>query len=310
MEPTDVETPTPGPDHLLVEVGAAGVNYIDVYQRDGLYPIEVPFIPGLEGAGVVVAVGHAVDHLGVGDRIAWSDAQGSYAELVSVPSHKAVRVPDGVSLEAAAAVMLQGMTAHYLATDTHRLEPGARCLVHAGAGGVGLLLIQIAKLAGAEVFTTVGSADKAELAKEAGADHVILYREVDFGDAVERIAGPRALDVVYDGVGKSTFDRGLGLLRRRGTMVTFGNASGPVEPISPLQLSRNGSLYLTRPTLFDYVADRHDLERRATDLFGWIGAGQLDVRVGERLPLDQARVAHELLEARKTTGKVLLIPER
>ncbi len=305
----DVESPEPDASDLVVEVAAAGVNFIDIYQRTGLYPMELPFVPGMEGAGVVRAVGHAVDRFHVGDRVAWTDAMGSYAERVLVPEAKAVRVPEAVDLETAGAAMLQGMTAHYLATDTFRLEPGSRCLIHAGAGGVGQMLIQIAKLANAEVFTTVGSAEKAELAKAAGADHVIQYQTEDFGDAVERIAGPKALDVVYDGVGRSTFDRGLELLRKRGMMVTFGNASGPVDPISPLRLAQGGSLFLTRPTLFDYVAERHELERRAADLFGWIGSGQLDVRVKHRLPLPDAGRAQQMLESRQTTGKVILTPK-
>lgn len=303
---TDCDEPQPGPADLLVEVEAAGVNFIDTYQRTGLYPIDFPFTPGMEGAGTVVSIGHDVDMFGVGDRIAWSSAIGSYAERSLVPEATAVRVPEGVALDVAAAAMLQGMTAHYLALDTYRLEPGSRCLVHAGAGGVGLLLIQIAKLAGAEVFTTVGSSEKAELAREAGADHVILYRDVDFADALEEIAGPNALHVVYDGVGKSVFERSLGLLRPRGLMVNFGNASGPPDPISPLRLMQGGSLYLTRPSLFSYVAERHELERRSADLFGWIGSGQIDVRIGRRLPLADAGHAHKLLEGRQTTGKVLL----
>ena len=206
--------------------------------------------------------------------------------------------------------MLQGLTAHYLVTDTFPLHEGARCLIHAGAGGVGLLLIQLAKMRGAEVFTTVGSEEKAELARGAGADHVILYRDVDFADAVEDVAGPNALDVVYDGVGKTVFDRSLELLRMRGMMVQFGNASGPVDPISPLRLSRGGSLFLTRPTLFHYIATRPELLRRATDLFGWIEAGDLDVRIGASFPMSDAADAHRALEGRRTTGKVLLVPPK
>jgi NADPH2:quinone reductase len=211
-------------------------------------------------------------------------------------------------MEVAAAVPLQGMTAHYLTKDTFPLEAGDRCLVHAGAGGVGLLLIQIAKLLGAEVFTTVGSEDKAELARGAGADHVILYRDVDFGDAIEAAAGPRPLDVVYDGVGKSVFQRSLGLIRMRGMMVTFGNASGPPDPISPLELSANGSLFLTRPTLFHHTTTPEEIQRRADDLFRWIGQGALEVRIGTKFDLQDAADAHRALEGRQTTGKVLLIP--
>jgi NADPH:quinone reductase len=204
--------------------------------------------------------------------------------------------------------MLQGMTAHFLATSTFPLEPGHRCLIHAGAGGVGQLLIQMAKIRGAEVFTTVGSADKAEVVRAAGADHVILYRQVDFGDEIERIAGKRPLDVVYDGVGADTFLRGLDVLKARGMMITFGNASGPVEPVLPLKLMQGGSLFLTRPTLGDYTATRADLEARSSELFRWISEGRLQVQVGARVPLSEARHAHELLEGRGTTGKVLLIP--
>jgi NADPH2:quinone reductase len=220
-----------------------------------------------------------------------------------------VAVPESVDHETAAAIPLQGMTAHYLVTDTFALGAGHRCLVHAGAGGVGLLLIQMAKLLGAEVFTTVGTAEKAELARAAGADHTILYRDVDFAAAITEIAGPRPIDVVYDGVGKTVFDQSLTVLRKRGMMVTFGNASGPVDPISPLALSANGSIFLTRPTLFDYIAERSELERRADDLYRWIGAGELDVRIGHRFALADAADAHRAIEARQTTGKVLLLPE-
>ena len=308
LEWVELDDPAPGPADLVVEVAAAGLNFIDTYQRSGLYPMPLPAMLGLEGAGVVVAVGPDAAGFAEGDRVAWSGVPGSYAERVAVPAASAVPVPDGVDLETAAAVMLQGMTAHFLACDTYPLQEGDRCLVQAGAGGVGLLLIQIAKLRGAEVFTTVGSEDKVELATAAGADHVILYREEDFGDAVEAIAGRRPIDVVYDGVGQATFDRGLDLLRRRGVMVTFGNASGPVDPVLPLRLSQAGSLYLTRPTLGDYIATRKELEGRARDLFSWIAAGRLDVRIGARVALRDAAEAHRMLEGRETSGKVLLLP--
>lgn len=303
---TDVADPKPGENEVVVRVDAAGLNYIDTYHRSGLYEMEMPFVPGLEGAGRIEAIGDGVDSVSVGDTVAWTSAPGSYAELVSMPADVVVPVPSGVDPEIAAAVMLQGMTAHYLVTDTHPLTPGQRCLIHAGAGGVGLLLIQMAKLKGATVFTTVGSEEKAELARTAGADHVILYRDVDFGQAVEEIAGTRPLDVVYDGVGRTTFHRGLELLRARGTMATFGNASGPVEPISPLDLIP--SLYLTRPSLFHYIADRDELTARASEVFGWIADGTLDVRIGHRVPMSQTADAHRMLEGRTTTGKVLLIP--
>ena len=306
LEWVALEDPTPGPGDLVVDLVAAGLNFLDVYQRSGLYPMKVPFTPGSEGAGVVRAVGSEVTGFAVGDMVVWSSVLGSYAQQVRVPAASAVAVPEGIGLDVAAAVMLQGMTAHYLALDTFPLNPGHRCLIHAGAGGVGLLLIQIAKRCRAEVFTTVGSAAKAQLATEAGADHVILYRDIDFGAAVEAIAGPRPLDVVYDGVGNAVFATSMGLLRRRGTMVTFGNASGPVDPVAPLELTRGGSLYLTRPTLVDYVATRDELERRYGDLFAWIADGSLHVRIGARLPLAEAAEAHRSLESRETTGKTLL----
>ena len=308
LEWRELPDPTPAAGQVVVEVAAAGLNFIDTYQRSGLYPVALPYTLGLEGAGTVVAVGEGVSSLAVGDRVAWPAAAGSYAELVAVPADRVVTVPEMVGLDVACAAQLQGMTAHYLATDTYPLTSGSRCLVHAGAGGTGLLLIQIAKRLGAEVFTTVGSPDKAELASAAGADHVILYRDVDFAEAITSIAGPRPLDVVYDGVGASVFDQSLTLLRKRGTMATFGNASGPVPPVSPLVLSANGSLFLTRPTLFDYIVERSELERRAADLFGWIESGDLDVRIGAKYDLEDAAEAHRGLEARQTTGKVLLIP--
>lgn len=308
MEWADVDDPSAGADQVIVEVDAAGLNFIDTYHRTGLYPMELPIVPGLEGAGTVVDIGDSVTGVNPGDRVAWCTGLGSYAENVAIPAQQAVPVPDGVASEVAAAVMLQGMTAHYLAIDTYPLIDGSKCLIHAGAGGVGLLLIQVAKMRGAEVFTTVGSEEKAELARAAGADHVILYRDVDFGDAVEAIAGKNALDVVYDGVGQAVFDRSLQLLRIRGMMVQYGNASGAVDPVAPLRLSRGGSLFLTRPTLFHYIATREDLLRRAADLFEWVESGALDVRIGDRFPMPDAADAHRALEARKTTGKVLLIP--
>jgi NADPH2:quinone reductase len=308
LEYVVTEPPAPATGELVVAVAAAGVNFIDTYQRSGLYPVPLPAVLGQEGAGRVTAVGDQVHQFAVGDRVAWADVPGSYAEQVAIPAGRAVRVPAAVPDDQAAALMLQGMTAHYLATDTFRLGHGLSCLVHAGAGGVGLLLIQLAKRAGAEVFTTVGSPDKAELARAAGADHVIDYRAEDFVAAVERIAGPHPLDVVYDGVGRDTFTRGLDLLRPRGLMVSFGNASGPPEPLSPLLLSQKGSLFLTRPTLWDHIATTDELRGRADELLGLVAAGALDVRIGARLPLAQAREAHELLEGRRTTGKVLLLP--
>jgi NADPH2:quinone reductase len=308
LDVVDVDAPTAGEGQVVVDVTAAGVNFIDTYVRTGLYPAALPAVLGQEGAGTVTAVGPGVTDLAVGDRVAWADGAGSYAEQVGLPAGRVVRVPETVPADTAAAVMLQGLTAHYLTTDTFRLGAGHRCLVHAGAGGVGLLLIQVAKRVGAEVFTTVGGPEKAELARGAGADHVIDYRAEDFGAAVERIAGPHALDVVYDGVGKDTFSRGLDMLRPRGLMVTFGNASGPPDPVSPLVLSQKGSLFLTRPTLVHHIATTEELRSRAEDVLGRVAAGDLAVRVGTRLPLAQARSAHELLEGRRTTGKVLLVP--
>ena len=309
MRWVELDEPTADAGQVVVELGAAGLNFIDTYQRSGLYQVALPYVLGLEGAGTVVEVGDGVDHLAVGDRVAWASTPGSYAERVAVPAAQAMKVPDGIDWDVAAAIPLQGMTAHYLAVDTYALGPGDTCLIHAGAGGVGLLLIQIAKLRGAEVYTTVGTAEKAELATAAGADHAILYRDVDFAEAVRDIAGTeRPLDVVYDGVGKSVFTQSLSLIRQRGMMVTFGNASGPVDPVSPLELSANGSIFLTRPTLFHYASTPDEIQARADDLFGWHAAGDLDVRIGERFALADAADAHRALEGRATTGKVVLLP--
>lgn len=304
MSWTDVDRPVAGTGQIVVDVVAAGVNFIDTYQRTGLYPVPLPHVLGLEGAGTVVEIGDGVEEVDIGDPVAWSTGPGSYAQQVSLDASMAVPIPDGVSMETAAATMLQGMTAHYLVTDTHPLAAGERCLIHAGAGGVGLILIQLAKRIGAEVFTTVGTGEKEHLARAAGADHVIRYRDVDFGDAIEEIAGTRPLDVVYDGVGQSVFRRSLDLLRPRGMMATFGNASGPVEPISPLDLAP--SLFLTRPSLFHYLSSREELLRRSGELFDAIASGNLDIRIGHRLPMADAAEAHRLLEGRQTTGKVVL----
>ena len=309
MEWVELPEPTAGPGQVVVEIGAAGLNFIDTYQRSGLYNVPLPYVLGLEGAGTVIEVGEGVDHLGAGDHVAWAMSPGSYAERVAVDADRLMVVPDGMGDEIAATVPLQGMTAHYLAVDTYSLGPDDRCLIHAGAGGVGLLLIQIAKVLGAEVFTTVGTPEKAELAAAAGADHTVLYRDVDFVEAIREVAGTdRPLDVVYDGVGKTVFRPSLGLIRPRGMMVTFGNASGPVEPVSPLELSSNGSLFLTRPTLGDYLSSRDEIQSRADDLYGWIAAGKLEIRVGDRFDLADAAEAHRALESRQTTGKVLLFP--
>jgi NADPH2:quinone reductase len=298
----------PGPGELLVEVAAAGLNFVDIYQRTGVYDMALPFIPGMEGAGTVLAVGEEVEGLEAGDRVGWANVAGSYAERLLVPTKQAVPVPEGVDLRLVAGLLLQGITAHYLATDTWPLQPGQRCLIHAGAGGVGLLLTQIAKMREAEVFTTVGTHEKAELSRNAGSDHAIVYTEVDFQEAIEDLVGPHAIDVVYDGVGASTFMKGLDLLRPRGMMVTFGNASGAVPEIQPLLLSQKGSLFLTRPTMAHYLRTREELLDRCADLLAWVQSGDLDVRVDGEFPLDRAADAHRALEGRQTTGKVLLIP--
>lgn len=308
LQPAEVPDPRPGNGELLVQIAAAGVNFIDIYHRTGLYPLPLPATLGGEAAGTVIETGDGVTDFAPGDRVAWADVSGAYADRAVVPQGRAVPVPAGLELTTAAAAMLQGLTAQYLSHDTFRLRPGHRCLIHAGAGGVGLLLIQLAKRLGAEVFTTVGGPQKAQLARDAGADHVIDYREHDFADAVAAVSGPKSLDVVYDGVGRTTFDRGLELLRPRGMMVTFGNASGPVPPIAPLRLSQLGSLFLTRPMLFHYIATTSELRERAAAVLGWAAGGELRVRVGTTLPLPEAGKAHELLAGRLTTGKVLLVP--
>ena len=304
-----IDVPEPGDGLVRIDVAAAGVNFIDTYHRSGLYPVEFPFTPGVECAGVVSAIGAGVTNVAIGDRVAVVGTPGAYGEACLAPADRCVIVPDDVELDVAAAAMLQAMTAHYLAVDTYPLRAGDRCLIHAGAGGTGNLLIQIAKQAGAEVFTTVGTAAKAEIADAAGADHVINYNETDFADEVRAIAGSdRPLDVVYDGVGASVFSASMSLLRKRGLMATFGNASGAVPPVPPLDLMTGGSLFLTRPTLFDYIETRDDLVARSTDVFTHIAAGTLSIRIGARYSLDEAGQAHRDLEARKTTGKLLLIP--
>jgi len=308
LEYLDQPDPTPGENDVLIEVEAAGVNFIDTYHRTGLYEVGLPFIPGLEGAGTVIDVGDSVEGVAVGARVAWVNGQGSYAEKVVIPADKAIPIPDSISSQTGAALLLQGLTAHYLATDTYPLDADTTCLVHAGAGGVGLLLTQIARIKGARVITTVGTPDKAELSTNAGAWEVILYRDVDFATEVERLIGAHGVDVVYDGVGAATFMRGLDVLRTRGLMVTYGNASGPVPEISPLLLSRKGSLFLTRPTMAHYMQTRDELTRRASELFAWVRSGDLEVRVGDDYDLKDASDAHVALESRQTTGKVLLHP--
>jgi NADPH2:quinone reductase len=305
---TTVDDPEPGPGQLLVATAAIGVNYIDTYQRGGHYPVPLPFTPGLEGAGTVRAVGAGVAEFTAGDRVAWSGTPGSYAELVTVAADAAVPVPDDVSDELAAAVPLQGMTAHYLVTSTYPVRPGDTVLVHAAAGGVGLLLTQLAKARGARVIGTVSTDEKEKLARAAGADEIVRYTEQDVAAEVRRLTDGAGVAAVYDGVGASTFDASLASLRPRGILVLFGASSGPVPPFDLQRLNSGGSLFVTRPTLGHHTATRAELLWRATELFDAIGAGRLNVRIGGRYPLAEARRAHEDLQARRTTGKVLLLP--
>jgi NADPH2:quinone reductase len=291
-----------------VRVEAAGVNYIDVYQRTGLYKVATPFTLGQEAAGVVTALGAGVTDWRVGDRVAYTAVMGAYAEYAVVPADRLVPLPDGVSAKQGAALMLQGMTAHYLACATYPLKPGDTCLVHAAAGGVGLLLCQIAKLRGARVLATVSTREKAALARRAGADEVILYTEQDFETEVKRLTSGAGLQVVYDSVGKTTFEKGLNCLARRGMMVLFGQSSGPVGAFDPQVLSQKGSLFLTRPTLGHYIATRAELLARAGEVLAWITSGKLHLRIEHEFRLAQAAEAHRALEGRRTTGKVLLIP--
>ncbi|MEA2229074.1 MAG: NADPH:quinone reductase [Solirubrobacteraceae bacterium] len=308
LELQDVPDPEPGPGQLLVDVEAIGVNYRDIYEREGIggYSAEPPFVAGVEGAGTVAAVGEGVTEFSAGDRVAWTAGQGSYAERVVVDEDRAVPVPDGVSSEIAAAVLLQGMTAHYLATSTYPVQAGDAVLVHAAAGGVGLLLTQIVKLRGGRVIATTSSDEKAQLARGAGADEVIGYD--GFSARVRDLTGGEGVAAVYDGVGRSTFDDSLASLRVRGFMVLYGAASGPVPPLDPMRLVAGGSLFLTRPSLQHYIARREELLQRAADVFGWIADGDLDVRIGHRYPLEGARRAQEDLAARRTTGKLILTP--
>ncbi len=299
--------PVAGEGQVTVEVAAAGVNFIDTYHRSGLYELPLPLVLGQEGAGTMLEVGDGVEGFAPGDRVAWAGSAGSYAQRAAVNVSVAYKVPDGVDLEVAASMGVQGLTAHYLVTDCPRIGPGDRCLVHAGAGGTGRLIVQMAKLRGAEVVATVGSDAKVELASAAGADHVINYSTTDLVAGVEAAVGPEAIDVVYDGVGAAVYDDSLELLRLRGSMVTFGNASGAVEPKAPLHLSGK-SLWLTRPKLWDFIATREELNARAAEVFGWIASGDLEVRIGARLPLAEAAEAHRLLQGRGIAGKILLIP--
>jgi NADPH2:quinone reductase len=301
-----VERPEPGPGQLLVKVAAAGVNFIETYQRSGAYVVEHPFTPGAEAAGTVEAVGKGVTAFAPGDRVAFAEGASTYAEFALVDADRALPVPEGVDLETAAALPLQGMTAHYLINSTFPVQPGHSVLVHAGAGGVGLLLIQLLKAKGARVVTTVSTPEKEELARAAGADEVLRYE--GFADAVRTLTDGIGVDVVYDGVGRSTFDESLRSLRIRGTLVLYGAASGAVPPLELQRLNSGGSLFVTRPTLVHYLLTPEERRWRAEELFGAVVAGQLDVRIGARYALADAARAHEDLQARRTTGKVLLIP--
>ncbi|MCP2288018.1 quinone oxidoreductase family protein [Nocardia amikacinitolerans] len=304
---TEVEEPSVGPDQLLVTTEAIGVNYIDTYIRTGTYPQPVPYVPGSEGTGVVSAIGSGVTEFAVGDRVAWAAAPGSYAEKVVVPAAVAIPVPDGVEAPVAASALLQGMTAHYLIESIYQPEPGETVLVHAGAGGVGLILTQLAAARGARVITTVSSDEKEALSREAGAAEVLRYGD-DLADQVRKLTDGVGVAAVYDGVGKSTFDASLASLRVRGTLALFGAASGPVPPLDPQRLNAGGSLFLTRPSLVHYTRDRAELLWRAGDILAALAKGTLRIRVGATYPLAEAERAHRDLEGRKTTGSIVLLP--
>lgn len=300
--------PQPKPGEVRVKVAAVGLNFVEIYQRLGWYTVARPFTPGAEFAGVVEALGEGVSGFQIGDRVGTANGDGGYAEYALCPAARLVPVPAAITLEQAAAVLLQGMTAHYLALSTYPLKPGDTALVHAAAGGVGQLLVQIAKKQGAAVIATVSSAEKARLAREAGADHVILYTEQDFEAETRRLTGGQGVEVVYDGVGKTTFDKGLNCLKPRGCMVLFGQASGRVDPLNPQVLNQKGSLFLTRPSLGHYLLTRDELLLRANDLFGWMAAGELQVRIDRTFSVAQAAAAQTYMEERRTLGKVLLLP--
>jgi NADPH2:quinone reductase len=308
MELVELPVPQPKANEAVVKLAAAGVNFIDVYHREGRYQVPLPFTPGQEGAGVVTAVGADLTSVKVGDRVAWSHLLGGYAEYAAVAADRLVPIPQGVSDQQAAAAMLQGMTAHYLSHDTYPLKRGETALVHAAAGGVGRLLVQIAHLIGARVIATVSTDEKAKLAREAGADEVILYTQSDFETETKRLTAGKGVDVVYDSVGKTTFEKGLNVLRPRGMMVLFGGSSGAAPPFDPIALTQKGSLFLTRPSLGNYIATREELVARSGAVFGMMAAGKLKLRIGHTYPLAEAQRAHRDLEGRKTTGKLLLIP--
>src|SRR5437660_3740685 len=307
LEYVEIETPKPQSGEALVRLESVGVNFIDVYHRTGLYRLPVPFIPGSEGAGVVEEVGPDVTIVKKGDRVAYARVPAACAEYAIVAAEMLVPIPDGVDFKTAAAAMLQGMTAHYLAVSTYPLDRGNTALIHAAAGGVGGLLVQVAKMRGARVFATVSNAQKAKIAKEAGADDVINYREQDFEAEVMRLTDGKGVNVVYDSVGVTTFDKSLNCVARRGLLALFGQSSGPVPPFDPSRLAKNGT-YLTRPSLAHYIAGREELLWRAREVFSWIGSGKLRLRIDREIPLRDAAEAHRLLESRKTMGKLLLRP--
>ncbi|MGK2942467.1 MAG: quinone oxidoreductase family protein [Immundisolibacter sp.] len=300
--------PEPGPGELRVRNTACGVNFIDIYQRTGFYPQPLPFYPGLEGAGTVDAVGEGVTRYQPGDRVAYPNATAAYAQFTCLAQERVVSVPEGLDLELAAAAMLQGLTAHALTHSVYAIQPGDTVLIHAAAGGAGQMLVQMAKLRGARVIATVSTEAKAQIARARGADEVILYSTDDFVVETRRLTDGAGVHAVYDSVGASTFLKGFDVLRRRGTMVLFGQSSGPIEPISPLLLLQKGSLFLTRPSLFDYIADADELAARSRDLFAWLADGRVSLHIDRRLPLADAAQAHELLASRATSGKLLLIP--
>ena len=308
MEVAELPVPQPKANEAVVKLAASGVNFIDVYFREGRYKVPLPFVLGQEGAGVVTAVDAEAKLVKVGDRVAWTGLQGAYAEYAAVPADRLVPIPQGVSDHQAAAAMLQGMTAHYLSHDTYPLKKGETALVHAAAGGVGLLLVQMAHNIGARVIATVSTDEKAKLARGAGADEVILYTQADFEVETKRMTGGKGVDVVYDSVGKTTFEKGLNILRPRGMMVLFGGSSGAVPPFDLVALSQKGSLYVTRPTLAHYIATRQELVARSGAVFGMMAAGKLKLRIEHTYPLAEAQRAQRDLEGRKTTGKLLLIP--
>jgi NADPH:quinone reductase len=304
----DLPVPKPKANEAVVKIAAIGVNFIDVYFREGRYPAPLPFVDGQEAAGTVTEVGSEVKTVKPGDRVAYTGVIGAYAEYAAVPADRLVHVPDKITDQQAAAAMLQGMTAHYLVNSTYPLKKGETALIHAAAGGVGLLLVQMAKNIGARAIGTVGTEEKAKLAREAGADDVILYTQQDFEVETKRLTDGKGVHVVYDGVGKSTFEKGLNVLRPRGYMVLFGGASGAVPPFDPIALSQKGSLFLTRPSLVNYIATREELEQRSNDVLGSVAAGKLKLRIGHVYKLEEVQQAHRDLEGRKTTGKILLTP--